>query len=125
MNFLLVFLCLLASATAVYHLYLSEPENDVDVALLRWAFVFSAPTFVFLGVWLVLDRLDKDPRPFDFAGLAGLVLIYMLRSAATPTWGSRRKDALAQALKQYNHAKVFYLALACAALALLVFRVRG
>jgi hypothetical protein len=125
MNSILVFPCLLACAAALYHLYLSEPENDVDAALLRWAFVFSAPTFVFLGVWLVLDGLDKDPRPFDFAGLTGLVLVYMLRSAASPTWGSLRKDPLARALKRYNLAKALYLALAYAALALLVSRVRG
>lgn len=124
MNIFLAALCFVASATALYSLYFVKPENEADSVLLLRAFVFSVPTCVFLGVWVVLDGISRDPRPFDFAGLAGLTLVYMLRYATVPTWGGPLKGPISSG-RRYNRAKATYLVLACAALAILVHRVRG
>jgi len=124
MNLFLAILCFVACATAVYRLYFIEPENEVDAALLKWAFVIAVPTCVFLGVWVILDGISRDPRPFDFAGLVGSALVFMLRSAAAPTWGDPPGGPISRG-RRYNIAKAAYLAMACGALAILISRVRG
>lgn len=121
---------LIVIVMALGALYKVRGPNPLDETLLRVAFVFAVPATGFAVVWLSLGSDLRDPRPFDFAALAGIFFTYLLRSAGAPTRGEPRADYTDAPLGfvrrkpgPINLAKAAYLGVACGALAHLIDRV--